>query len=300
MNAASERAVADAVAASRATVTAAVRAYDTVCDEPTVLAARQRRGLLGLGKQLAGNPNASDVDRTSIDVMLGFIGAWGGIPIDDRMNIVSSFAQEAFTRPALPHSKPIASTDDLALCIALDAAALIRLTTELVFNTASLDIAVAWAEEGDTDADRVIATRLTMDTHTPIGIALGAVRMPCRISLAQRRPGHSFPGASGPRPVARGYDDIFQAAASDLLRIYTATRSEIEAVALDPTLGPEASYLAGEIANIAHNVAAEASEFDGGGLAPTFIDIAKTASAVAGLAAETAAAYETARKAMRE
>ena len=230
--------------------------------------------------------------------MLGFIGTWGGISLDDQANAISLLAQEALARPAPPPWKPIASTDDLALGIALDAAALIRGTLELAFNTANLEIAATWAAEGDTDADSAIATRLTMDTHTPIVTALGTARIAARIFLAHLAKMH--PGWSVRADVAQSYDDIFRGAVSDMLRIQAATRSDTEAIALDPTLGPEASYLVGEIANIARSAAAEASEYSGGGLAPTFMDIGNAASVAADFAAKAAEANEAARVAMRE
>ena len=136
-----------------------------------------------------------------------------------------------------------------------------------------------------------------MDTHTPLSIALGSARVALRVFLAQR-PDRPFPGSSESVPAPQAYDAIFWAAASEMLRIHAATRSETEAVRLDPALGPVVSNLASEVADIARNAAAEVSEYQGGGLAPTVIAISAIASSTASLAAEAAKAYETARKAV--
>ena len=164
------------VAADRA-ATAAMYAYDAVCKEPVVLEARQRRSLLGLGRNLAGDPNAADLDRMAVELILLFIGKGGMIPFDDRLNGVFALGQEALARAAPPPSKRMASADDLELCLAIDAAALVRVAIELALGAANLDIARELAEQGDADADRAIATRLAMDIHAPVGVAFGATRI---------------------------------------------------------------------------------------------------------------------------
>ena len=251
------------------------------------MAARRRRGLLGLGKNLTGDPNASDLDRMAIDLILLFIGRGETIPFDDRMNAVYSLGQEALARPSPPPSKPMASTDDIALCLAIDAAALIRVAVELALSAANLDIASEWAEEGDANADRAIATRLNLDIHAPVGVAFGATRIAVRVFVARHRP--TF--------WQHDYDTLLEAARFDIRRIHANARSDTEDT-VGPTLGLAASYLAGELAKIAHNTALEAGQDDGGTLAPTVIAIADIASEAADLATEAAEAYEAARKAM--
>lgn len=148
MNEASQRAVATVVAAASRAAEAAIHLYDAVCDSPGVQSSRQRRGLFGFGKHLAGDPTVADLDRISISSMLVFIGIGGAVSIDDRMNSVSYLAQEGLVRLAPLPCRPLASTDDISLCLALDAAALVRGTMELAFSAANLDIAFDWAEEG--------------------------------------------------------------------------------------------------------------------------------------------------------
>lgn len=291
----SELAVAAAVLAAARAATAAARVYDAVCKEPGVLAARRRRGLMGLGKHLTGDPNASDLDRNAIDLVLLFIGRGETTPLDDRINTVYHLGQEALARPTPPARKPIASTDDIALCLALDTAALIRVAVELALGATNLDIASEWAGEGDADADRAIATRLTLDIHTPVGLAFGATCITTRIFVARHR--LALRKASRMGPDVHAYDTILEAAASNILRIHVCARSDNANAGLDPTLGPAASHLASELANIAHNAAVGAGE-DDSVLAPSVIAIGHIASDAVNLAAEAAEAYEVACKAM--
>lgn len=293
MDEASESAVAAAVAAANRAAEAAASVYDAICEAPQVQEARQRRGLFGLGKYLVGDPTASDLDRCGIDLILGSIGIRGAVSLDDRMSTVHHLAQEGLTRPAPMPCRPLASTDDVSLCLALDAAALVRANIELAFSAANLAMAYEWAQEGDSGGERAIASRLSLDTHTPVGIALGATRIAVRVFLSQHRPKPYTPGAPDEQ-TADGYDAMFAAAASDVVRMMAATRSGTNYLTHDPMLSSEASYLAREIAKIAQSAATESSEPHDSALTP----IGTVATVAADLAAETAEAYEAARKAM--
>ena len=85
MNDRSKHAVAEAVVKSRAAAeTAVLRVYEALCAETSITTARQRRGLLGLGKHLAGNPNDLNRDHVDIYRMLGFIDNLRATSLDDR------------------------------------------------------------------------------------------------------------------------------------------------------------------------------------------------------------------------
>ena len=125
MNADTEAAVAAAINAACDAAKAGVHLYNAVCEVPGVLDARQRRGLFGLGKHLAGDPTAADHDCIAIDLMLNFIDSSAMSP-DERYNLVGHLSQEASARPAPKPGRPLASREDIALYLAIDAAALIR------------------------------------------------------------------------------------------------------------------------------------------------------------------------------
>ena len=87
MNADTEAAVAAAINAACDAAKAGVHLYNAVCEVPGVLDARQRRGLFGLGKHLAGDPTAADHDCIAIDLMLNFIDSSAMSP-DERYNTI--------------------------------------------------------------------------------------------------------------------------------------------------------------------------------------------------------------------
>ena len=254
--------------------------------------ARQQRGLFGLGKHLAGNPTAADHDCIAIDLMVNFIGTSAMSP-GERYNLVDHLSQEASARPAPQPCRPLASTDDIALCLALDAAALIRSNMGLAFGAANLDVALEWAQEGDTEGKRAIPIRLLLDAHAPVGLALGASRIALRVTLDPQTKG-AYLG----RQLCYQYDAALAALGSDIQRMMVSIRAEIESPRPNPAPASPASYLAKELANIAHNVA-DLSRITKGARDGNALDsIAENASAVANLAAETAEAYDTARKAI--
>ena len=292
MNADTEAAVAAAINAACDAAKAGVHLYNAVCEVPGVLDARQRRGLFGLGKHLAGDPTAADHDCIAIDLMLNFIDSSAMSP-DERYNLVGHLSQEASARPAPKPGRLLASTEDIALCLAFDAAALVRLSVfRVARSAANLDMALEWAQEGDTEGERAIPIRLLLDAQEPVGLAISAARIALRVFVNSHRT-HLIAGVEG-QQWAVGYDSMLAAARSDIQRMMASIRADIESPTPDPALASPASYLAKELATIAHNVAEEVNARDGS----TLGSIAESASAVANLAAETAEAYDTARKAI--
>ena len=270
---------------------ASVRLYNAVCEAPGVSDARQRRGLFGLGKHLAGDPTAADHDCIAVDLILNFIGS-SAMSSDDRMNLVNHSSQEALARPAPQPCRPLASTDDIALCLALDAASLSRSNVGLTFGAANLDIAFELEREGDTEGERAIPIRLFLDAHAPVGIALGATRIALRVFVNSHRT-QLITGASG-QQWAVSYDAMLAAARSDIQSMMASIRAATESPTPDPALASPASYLARELSSIAHNVADEVNTRD----SSTLGSIAENASTVADLAAEAAEAHYTALRAI--
>ena len=271
---------------------AGVHLYNAVCEAPGVLDARQRRGLLGLGKHLAGDPIAADHDCIAVELVLNFVGN-SAMSSDDRMNLVNHLTQEAVARSAPQPCRPLASTDGIALCLALDAAAFIRTNMSFALGAANLDVALEWAQEGDPESWRAIPLRLLLDAHAPVGLALGASRIALRVALDPETKG-AYLG----RQLCHQYDDALTALGSDIQRMMVSIRANIESPSLDPALASPASYLAKELANISHNVANLSGVSRGARGSNALDSIAENASAVADLAAEAAEAYDAARKAM--
>ena len=260
-----------------------------MCESPGVLDARQRRGLLGLGKYLAGDPTAADCDCVAIDLLLNSVGSSAMSP-DERYNLVGHLSQEASARPEPKPCKPLASTEVLALCLALDSAALIRLSVfRVARSAANLDMALEWAQEGDTEAEQAIPIRLLLDAQEPVGLAISATRIGLRIFVNSHRT-QLIAGASG-QQWAVGYDAMLAAARSDMQSMVASIRA---APTPDPALASPASYLARELSSIAHNVADEVNTRD----SSTLGSIAENASTVADLSAEAAEAYDTALRAI--
>ena len=286
MNSETKQAVAAVVAAAIRTVEAAAHVYDTVGLYPAVQLARCRRGFWGLGKQLVGDTNTSDLDRRDIDLMLAMITQKVG-SLDLRADAIFRRSRQAMGRPAPKPAKPLASRDDIGLCLALDANALNRATVELAMNAANLDLAVEWAEEGDAKADYAIATRLSIDTHSPPTIALGAPCVAVRVLVKE------LPALSDT------YDAGFEIAASSILRNHAIARGTAEIRSGYPVLETEPSIVARDLADTALSAAAEVNAHRNGSFGPMMRAIVDSASITAGLAAETAEAYEAARKAMR-
>ena len=290
MEAHTETTVIAAINAACDAAKAGVRLYNAVCDVPGVLGARQRRGLFGLGKHLAGNSTAADLDCIAVDFMLTFIGNSAAMSPDERYDLVGYLSQEASARPAPQPCRPLASTDDIALCLALDAAALVRLSIfRVARSAANLDMALEWAQEGDTEGERAIPVRLLLDAHEPVGLAISATRVALRVFLNLNRTHHIV---IADQQLAVGYDSIFAAARLDIQNMMVSIRADIASPTLDPAVASTAPYLAKELATIAHNVAGEVSARDSSILG----SIAENAGAVANLAAETSEAYDTALK----
>ena len=283
MEAHTQAAVADAINAACHAAKAGVRLYNAVCEAPGVLDARQRRGLFGLGKHLAGDPTAADHDCIAVDLMLNFIGN-SAMSSDDRMNLVNHLTQEAVARSAPQPCRPLASTDDIALCLALDAAAFIRTNIGLALGAAHVDLEFELAQRRDTDG-RGIAIPLLLNAHIPVGLALGATRIALRVGLDPRTQG-AYLG----RQLCCEYDAALAALDSDTQHMMASIRADIESPTPDPELASPGSYLAKEFANIVHNVTMVVGS--------AHASIAENASAVAHLAAKTAEANDTALKAI--
>ena len=285
-------AVAAAIYAANDASKAGVRLYNAVCEVPGVQEARQRRGLFGVGEYLAGDPTAADHDSIAVDLMLNFIGSSAMSP-DERHNLVGHLSQEASARPAPKPGRPLASTEDIALCLAIDAAALIRLSVfRVACSAANLDMALEWAKEGDTEGEQAIPIRLLLDAQEPVGLAISAARIVLRVFVDSHRT-QLIAGVSG-QQWAVSYDALLSAARSDIQSMMASIRAVIESPTPDPALASPATYLARELSNIAHNVANEVNTRD----SITLGSIAENASAVADLAAETAEAYDTALRAI--
>ena len=288
----SQAAVADAVNAACHAAKAGVHLYNAVCEAPGVLDARQRRGMFGLGTHLAGDPTAADHDCIAIDLMLNFVGSSAMSP-DDHLNVVKHLIRERETRPAPKPCRPLASTDDIALCLASDAAALVRLSVfRVACSGANLDILFRLAQEGDTEGERSIPIRLLLDAQEPTGLAISAARIVLRVFVTAHWT-QLVAGATG-QQWAESYDAILAAARSDIQSMMASIRAEVESPTLDPAIASPASYLARELSNIAHNVAGEVNKGD----SSTPDSIAEYASTVADLAAETAEANDRAMKAI--
>ena len=271
MEAHTETAVAAAINAACDAAQAGVDLYNAVCDAPGVLDARQRRGLFGLGKHLAGDPTGADRDCIAIEVVLNFIGS-SAMSSDDRMNLVNHLTQEAVARSAPQPCRPLASTDDIALCLALDAAAFIRTNMGLTLGAAHVDLEFELAQRRDTDG-RGIAIPLLLDAHVPVGLALGATRIALRVCLDPRTRG-AYLG----RQLCSQYDAAFAVLNSNVQAMMASIRADMESPTLDPALASPASYLAKEFANIVHNVTMVVGN--------AHASIAENASAVAHLAAK--------------
>ena len=216
-----ETAVAAAINVACDAAKAGVRLYNAVCEVPGVLEARQRRGLFGLGKHLAGNPTAADHDCFAIDLMLTFIGNSAMSP-DERHDLVDYLSLEASARPAPQPCRPLASTDDIALCLALDVAALIRSNIGLALGVAYLDVALEWAQEGDSEGKQAIPLRLLLDAYAPVSLALGATRIALRVALDPRTK-----GASLGRQLCDQYDAAIAALSSDIRLRISSIRVDI-------------------------------------------------------------------------
>ena len=285
-----QAAVADAINAACYAAKAGVRLYNAVCEAPGVLDARQQRGLFGLGKHLAGDPTAADYDCIAIDLMLNFVGSSAMSP-DERYNLVGHLSQEASARLEPKPGRLLASTEDIALCLAFDAAALIRLSVfRVARSAANLDVALEWAQEGDTEGEQAIPIRLLLDAQEPVGLAISAARIVLRVFVNSHR-AQLIAGVSG-QQWAVSYDAMLAAARSDIQSMMASIRAVIESPTPDPSLASPAPYLARELSNIAHNVADEVNTRD----SSTLGSVAENASTVADLAAEAAEAYDTALK----
>lgn len=292
MNAHTEAAVAAAINAACDAAKAGVHLYNAVCEVPGVLDARQRRGLFGLGKHLAGDPTAADHDCIAIDLMLNFIDSSAMSP-DERYNLVGHLSQEASARPTPKPGRPLASTEDIALCLAFDAAALVRLSVfRVARSAANLDMASECAQEGDTEGERAIPIRLLLHAQEPVGLAISATRIALRVFVNSHRT-HLIAGVSG-QQWAVSYDAMLAAARSDIQRMMASIRGAVESPTPDPELASPASYLAKELATIARKVSEEVNARDSSSLD----SISEDACAVADLAAETAEAYDKALKAI--
>ena len=291
MEARTETAVVAAINTACETAKAGLRLYDTVCEVPGVLDARQRRGLFGLGKRQVGNPSDADHDYVTTDLLLNFIGG-SGMSTEVRYNLFSNLSQEVLARPAPQPCRPLASTDDITLCLALDAAVHIRSNIGFALGVANLDVALEWAQEGDHEANRAIPIRLLLDSHAPVGLAISATRIAMRVFVNSHRT-HLMAGVSG-QQWAAVYDSMIAAAGSDIQRMMASIRADVGSTTLDPTPASTAPYLAKEFATIAHNVAEEVNARSNS----VTDSIAESASTVASLASETAAAYDTAIKAI--
>lgn len=276
-----------AVAAAVHAVESAADLYEAICKTPVVMAARQRRGLLGLGKHLAGDPNAADADHVSIEAMLGCIYAGEGMPIDDRLNVLHYLYQEGLARSGPEDYKPIGANDDIGLSLALDAAGLIRVTMELAFNTASLSAATELGEEGAGGAEQVIATRLALDAHSAPTLGLFAARIAVRISVGRNL-------AIGP-----AYDGVFRASMLDLYHIVAAARADVGTeAATESDSRPNPSSLSQGFAETAERTTAIALNYPKGTPFSSLFPIAERASDTASLAAKATEACQEARMAV--
>ncbi len=292
MEAHTQGAIASAIISACDAATTGVRLYHSVCEIPAVQDARQRRRLLGFGRHLAGDPTAADQDCTSIDLILNFVGSSAMSPYD-HLNVLKHLILEREGRPEPEDGKPLTSTDDFALCLASDAAALVRLSVfRVACSCANLDIIFRLAREGDTEGKESIPIRLLLDAQEPTGLVISATRIVLRVLVGSNRT-QLIAGTSS-QQWAASYDAILDAARLDIQSMMASIRAVIESPTPDPTIASPASYLAREISNIAHNVADEVNKRDSSILG----SIAKDASLVADLAAKAAGEYDTALRAV--